>query len=82
MRAKQEDVVRRREAQLAKKDTEARLMEKRKQEKKKKEKMKVFISLFIQFVFFSMIDSSSHFLPLEPQPLVSVKYWEEDCYKV
>ncbi|KAL5007924.1 hypothetical protein ScPMuIL_013505 [Solemya velum] len=41
MRAKQEDVVRRREAQLAKKDTEARLMEKRKQEKKKKEKMKI-----------------------------------------
>ena len=41
MKAKQEDVVKLREKQLAKKDAESRLKEKIKADKKKKEKMKV-----------------------------------------
>ena len=41
MRAKQEDVVKAREKQLAKKDAESRLIEKQKQDRKKQEKMKV-----------------------------------------
>ncbi|KAK3093004.1 hypothetical protein FSP39_009904 [Pinctada imbricata] len=41
MKAKQEDVIKRREKQLAKKDAEARLIEKRKEDKKKKERMKI-----------------------------------------
>jgi len=41
MKAKQEDVIKAREKQLAKKDAEAKLIEKRRLEKKKSEKMKV-----------------------------------------
>lgn len=40
MKAKQEDVVKAREKQLAKKDAEARLIEKQKKDKKRSEKMK------------------------------------------
>lgn len=41
MKAKQEDVVKQRERQLAKKDAEARLYAKQQEEKRRKEKMKV-----------------------------------------
>lgn len=41
MKAKQEDVIRKREAQLAKKDAQARLVEEQNKERKRKEKMKV-----------------------------------------
>ena len=45
MKAKQEDVVKLREKQLAKKDAESRLKEQIKADKKRKEKMKVGASL-------------------------------------
>ena len=45
MKAKQEDVVKLREKQLAKKDAESRLKEQIKADKKRKEKMKVGILL-------------------------------------
>lgn len=41
MKAKQEDVIKKRQSQLAKKDAEARLIEKERQRKKKKEQQKV-----------------------------------------
>ncbi|XP_053406568.1 protein FAM50A-like [Mercenaria mercenaria] len=41
MRAKQETLIKQREKQLAKKDAEARLIEKEKEDKKRKEKMKI-----------------------------------------
>lgn len=41
MKAKQEDIVKKREKQLAKKNAEAQLIEKQKEDRKKKEKMKV-----------------------------------------
>jgi len=41
MKAKQEDFVKAREKQLAKKDAEARLVEKQKADKKLREKMRV-----------------------------------------
>lgn len=41
MKAKQEDVVKMREKQLAKKDAQSRLLEKQKQDKKQREKMKI-----------------------------------------
>ncbi|VDI69071.1 protein FAM50 [Mytilus galloprovincialis] len=41
MKAKQEDIVKKREKQLAKKNAEAQLIEKQKEDRKKKEKMKI-----------------------------------------
>lgn len=41
MKAKQEDVIKKRQLQLAKKDAQARLIEKEKERKKKKEQQKV-----------------------------------------
>lgn len=41
MKAKQEDVIKKRQLQLAKKNAEARLIEKEKERKKKKEQQKV-----------------------------------------
>jgi hypothetical protein len=41
MKAKQEDIIKKREKQLAKKNAEAQLIEKQRQDRKKKEKMKV-----------------------------------------
>ena len=41
MKQKQEDAVKKREKQLAKKNAEARLIEKRKEERKRKEQLKV-----------------------------------------
>lgn len=41
MKAKQEAIIKKREKQLAKKNTEARLIEKEKEDRKKKEKMKI-----------------------------------------
>ena len=41
MKAKQETLIKQREKQLAKKNAEARLIEKEKEDKKRKEKMKV-----------------------------------------
>lgn len=50
MKAKQEAIIKKREKQLAKKNAEARLIEKEKEDRKKKEKMKVI--LFLQFFVF------------------------------
>ena len=46
MKAKQEDVIKKRQLQLAKKNAEARLIEKEKERKKKKEQQKVWIRYF------------------------------------
>ena len=48
MKAKQEDVVKLREKQLAKKDAESRLREKIKADKKKKDKMKVPVIVHVK----------------------------------
>lgn len=47
MKAKQEDIVKKREKQLAKKNAEAQLIEKQKEDRKKKEKMKIANLSFI-----------------------------------
>lgn len=47
MKAKQEDVIKKRQLQLAKKDPQARLIEKEKERKKKKEQQKVNIYVLI-----------------------------------
>ena len=49
MKAKQEDVVKQRERQLAKKDAEAQLYAKQQEEKRRKEKMKVIILWNVAF---------------------------------
>lgn len=51
MKAKQEDVIKKREKQLAKKDAESRFIEKQKEDRKRKEKLKVCISRSVTFVF-------------------------------
>lgn len=51
MKAKQEAIIKKREKQLAKKNTEARLIEKEKEDRKKKEKMKVIFSYLAYLMF-------------------------------
>lgn len=70
MKAKQEDVIKKRQLQLAKKDAQARLIEKEKERKKKKEQQKVNIYMLISIYKYLLSKHVYMFSENNIQPLL------------